>query len=181
MNNLNLDYISIGPRRYGLNLLNPIDGLEWGNYVLEFIGPLLGRALRAADLTQLQALELDQTSPGELNPALQTLLGSVLSALSGLRTKEVSELQKAALQRCFTPENEPLDNMAVFNSWFGRYPGDLHVLGWRALFRLVRDFFPGESLSGLSSLLKTAATCMSAQDEPKTQAETSDGMNDAGF
>lgn len=168
MNNLNLDYISIGPRRYGLNLLNPIDGIEWGNRVLELLGPVLGRLVQTVDLKPLQELDPNKSVPGDLIPVLQPLLGSALSALNELRGKELSELQKAALLRCFTPENEPLGNAAVFNAWFRRYPADLHKLGWLAIFRLVRDFFPDNVIADTAALLKAAGDTVenSSEEQP---------------
>ncbi len=147
MNGINLQYINVGDNRYAINTLNPIEGLEWGNNAMIQFGPVLGHIFQVCPAEQLAALFADALAGGIKNMdgfilTVQPVLGVALSGLATLDGTKIFVMQEKALSRCYTPENEPLSNQAVFNRWFKEHPGDMHLLSWKAIFMLVKDFFP---------------------------------------
>lgn len=168
MNEANLGYINLGDRRYPINLLNPYDGIDWGNRALELFGPVLGEIVKSIDFDEFGELDFNKIGLWELAAKLRPVLGSTLNSLGQLKNAEVSAMQKEALQRCYTPENEPLSNMVVFNKWFRQYPGDMHPLGWMALVTLVKDFFPSQLVTTASGFLeKMTSTQGTPSQSPK--------------
>lgn len=141
MNLINLDYISVGEHRYAINLFNPLDGLEWGNRVLALLGPGAGTLIEQKACRDLQNQAGRPDKGTAVFDAVISRLGIVLAGLDALHGKALGLLQKEAIMRCCTPSNKPLNNPGVFYAWFRQHPGDLHQLGWVALYRLVRDFF----------------------------------------
>lgn len=132
MQEANLSFITVNTRRYAIDKLNPLDAVAWGNRVISAIGPSFGGL---AD-----AFNEDKNMPA-----------SFAKALSSFNHEEVTKLLQDAYQHVYTPENESLADMAVFNAWFRKYPGDLYQVGVMAVYELVKDFFPSQLATAASA------------------------------
>ena len=117
MQNANLDFLDVNGKRYPIDLFNPMEAITFGGRAMAVLGPLL--AVKNEDTLAAAVTKID----GEAGARLMT----------------------EALQRCYTPQNERLSDMAVFNSYFRKNPKDMFPLGLEALKRLVDDFFPRQS------------------------------------
>lgn len=157
MRDANIDFISVGGKRYALDLLNPLDGIAWGNRALSLFGPALGKIVNAVDFASLQDIDLVKMGLMEVGGRLQNLLSITLTSCGEMKSSEVTAIMTEAIQRCYTPQNEALADMAVFNRWFREHPGDLYPLGVSALMRLVKDFFPSLPATARGALLKKTA------------------------
>ncbi len=151
----NIDVIYVGERQYAVELLNPLDGIELGGRALTLFGPFLGKLLAGGNLEALAALNFEKVDPENGGPELRALLGTMLQACGDLGGRAATDMLVEVIRRCYTPENEPLDDAAAFNNWFKRYPGDMFPLGFAALRRLVRDFFTSPLVTATSGLLTT--------------------------
>lgn len=117
----------VNGRTYKFDILTPMDAISFGSRVLKAAGGALLSICGEASSVNYKA---------------------IADALSSVDPEELSSLMREALNRVYTPEQEPLKNEAVFNAWFNKYPEDLFVAGVMAVFEQVRDFFP----FGLSTL-----------------------------
>lgn len=141
-----LGFITVGDNRYAVEKLNPLEAIAFGNRVLRVAGPALGNMYEAV------------REGGDF--------GSVFcTAFAAYESAEVTALMTDALARCYTPRNEPMSNQVVLNSWFREHPGDLYHLGVRAMYELVKDFFP-KQLATIASACKTIASDMAAARSP---------------
>lgn len=156
MREMNLDYISLGTHRYTVEKLNPMDAFDWGPRALALFGPSLGNILSSVDMDALTELDFKNMGLAELAAKVQQLVASTMTSCGELKCTEVSAMLRDAVQRCYTPQNESLADMAVFNSWFREHPGDLFPLGAMALVQLVKDFFPSQLAIAASAFLKKA-------------------------
>lgn len=132
--------IKIEDRVYTIQPFNPLDGMEYGAKLLGLLAPALGGVI---ELTK------EGGDPLKVGGELATVL----------KNPEVTPLLKQALGQCFTPENQSLADEAVFNAWFRKFPGDMFVLGGKAVWELVKDFLPkplGITASGLQTSLSQA-------------------------
>ena len=148
--NTNLKFIDFGGHKYAVELLNPLEGITWGHRAMSLLSPALGSLLTSANLSALMELDVEGDDFTENLAAIQPLLGELFNAYGKLGGDEVSALLTEALQRCYTPRNESLADMSVFNRWFQENPGDLFTLGIIALFHLVKGFFPKPLVTGMS-------------------------------
>ena len=151
MNNANISFMSVGGKRYAVDLLNPIDAISWGNRALALFGPALGKVVASIDFDELEGIDLAKMKLMEVASKLQGLVSMALASCGELKAKEVSDIMQEAIQRCYTPQNERLGNMEVFNRWFKEHPGDLYPLGVMALVYLVKDFFPSQLVTAASN------------------------------
>lgn len=158
MNNTNMTFISIGSNRYAIDMLNPLDAISWGNRALALFGPALGKVVSSIDFEKLQGLDLSAMGLAEVGGKLQSFISATLASCGELKAGEATAMMTEALQRCYTPQNEPLADAAVFNRWFREHPGDLYPLGIMALVRLVKDFFPSQLATVASALGKSVGT-----------------------
>lgn len=156
MNQANMTFITVGGKRYALDLLNPIDAIAWGNRALALFGPSLGKIVNSIEFDKLQGIDLANMGLMEVAGKVQTLISMALTSCGELKAAEVSAIMTEALQRCYTPQNESLGDTAVFNKWFKEHPGDLYPLGVMALVHLVKDFFPSQLVTAASSFRKKA-------------------------
>lgn len=163
MKHLNIAPVIAGEHRYMLELLNPLEGIAWGNRALTLFGPALGKALAAVDFKALEGLDLTQDGLVEVGAKMQGMLISSFSSLGELDSEKVTAIMTEAIQRCYTPENESLVDQTVFNRWFREYPGDLYPLGVMALYHLVKDFFPKQLVTGASAFLAKTNTTPDSQ------------------
>lgn len=158
MSNTNMTFIGIGSNRYAIDMLNPMDAISWGNRALALFGPALGKVVSSIDFEKLHGLDLSAMGLAEVGGKLQSLISSALASCGELKAGEATAMMTEALQRCYTPQNEPLADTTVFNGWFRQHPGDLYPLGAMALVRLVKDFFPSQLVTAASALGKSAGT-----------------------
>lgn len=158
MNSTNMTFIGIGSNRYAIDMLNPMDAIAWGNRALALFGPALGKVVSSIDFEKLQGLDLSAMGLAEVGGKMQSLISAALASCGELKAAEATAMMTDALQRCYTPQNEPLADAAVFNSWFRDHPGDLYPLGIMALVKLVKDFFPSQLATAVSALGKSADT-----------------------
>lgn len=170
MRDMNLDTITLGPHRYALEKLNPMDAFEWGPRALALFGPSLGKILESVNMDALTGLDFKSMSLADVAGKVQSLVASTMTSCGELKCAEVSAMLRDAVQRCYTPENESLADMAVFNRWFRDHPGDLFPLGALALVHLVKDFFPSQLVTGLIGFLKKAQ-----QTQATASASPTDG------
>lgn len=157
MRNDNLDFITVNGRRYAIDLLNPLDAITWGSRVMTLIGPVFSVVVDSSDLRKLVVgLFTGKKELGDgqdLEETVETLapaLSSAFAACGKIETAALNKIFTQAIRQCYTPKNEPLSNMDVFNRHFREYPKDLFMLGVMASYRLVRDFFPSLSGTGRS-------------------------------
>ena len=166
MNNANIAFLSVGGKRYAVELLNPIDAIAWGNRVLALFGPALGKIVGVIDFEKLEGIDLSNMGVMKVAGKLQSLVSMTLASCGELKAKEVSDIMQEVIQRCYTPRNESLGDMAVFNRWFKEHQGDLYPLGIMALVYLVKDFFPSQLVTAASAF---QARLTSAETEASTQ------------
>lgn len=153
MNATNMAFITVGGNRYPIDKLNPLDAIDFGSRVAAVVMPTLGGLVGAVD-----GLNGD--------PANMKLDGKIFrEAFIGYKSEETAALMKDALAQCYTPQNEPLNNQAVFNAWFQEHPGDLFQLGAMAVYELVKDFFPSHA----ATLMTAFQTKMRAATQASTQ------------
>lgn len=157
MNNANISFVMLGKHKYAMDLLNPIEAIGWGNRALSLFGPSLGKIFESIDFKGMEELELDKTGLAGLAAKLQGLIGKTLASCGELKSEEVSAMMNEAIKRCYTPQNEPLGDEAVFNRWFREHPGDLYPLGCMALVHLVKGFFPKQLVTNASEFLSKMA------------------------
>jgi hypothetical protein len=123
------DFVVNG-RTYKFDLLPPMEAIDFGSRVLKAAGGAL--------------ISVCGEGPTDYK--------GIAEALSTVEPAELSAIMKEALGRTYTPEQEPLRNEAVFNSWFNRNPQDLFTAGAMAVFEQVRDFFPfGQNTAKIDS------------------------------
>jgi hypothetical protein len=151
MNHANIAFVSVGGKRYAVDLLNPIDAISWGNRALALFGPALGKLFGSIEFDKLEGIDLEKMGLMEVAGRVQSLVSLALASCGEIKAGEVSDMMTGAVQRCYTPQNESLGDMAVFNSWFRENPGDLYPLGVMALVRLVKDFFPSQLVTAASA------------------------------
>ena len=120
----------------------PPAAIEWAHRAITLYGPLLGPVIAAANHVPA-AEDADRESPEMSSLERYRIpITSMLEACGMLKDKEAAAMMREAIQRCYTPDNESLSDMAVFTSHFRDYPQDKFALGAFAMVRLVRDFFP---------------------------------------
>jgi hypothetical protein len=73
---------------------------------------------------------------------------------AALLRPEAKEVIKTAIDQCYTPENQSLSDIATFNMHFIKYPGDLMLLGFKAVQGLASDFFPAQMITDLMGSVK---------------------------
>ena len=146
----NVAFIPLGGNRYAVELLNPIDAISWGNRALALFGPSLGKIVGSIDFDKIQSIDLITMGLAEVAGKLQGLVSMAFASCGELKSDAVTALMTEAIQRCYTPQNEALSDMAVFNRWFREHPGDLYPLGVMALVHLVKDFFPSRLVTAAS-------------------------------
>ena len=165
MQHINLDYITIGDRRYAIELLNPLEAIELGFRAISQFGPFLGECISKGDMSELAAVidgELDSASLHTLH----NTLGPLLRAFNTLDSKTATDMFQEAIARCYTPGNDALRDDTIFNQWFQRFPRDMYLLGIKALHRLLRDFFMNPlatNASGLNVNAKESSTMTASQ------------------
>lgn len=164
MRDANLSFLTVNGRRYAVDLLNPIDAITWGNRALSLFGPSIGKIVNSIDFDALSGIDMLKMGLAEVAGKLQSLLSIMLTSCGELKAAEVSAIMTEAIQRCYTPQNESLGDMAVFNRWFKEHPGDLYPLGAMALVYLVKDFFPSQ--------LVTAASAFQTKKNPAATEES---------
>lgn len=130
--------IKVNTRPYSMEKPGPFDAIPYANRVFSLLGPILGDMAAAPE-------------EGVDRAAL------IRGALSLLGTPEASALMQEALGRCYTAQNEPLHNMAVFNSWFRQFPEDVYELAARAVIELVKDYLPACFGGAAKALLQQSA------------------------
>lgn len=168
MNNANITCIAVGKNRYAVDKLNPMEAFEWGPRALSLFGPSLGKIVASLEVDKLSDLKLESMGLTEIAASLQKLLAMSMSSCGELKSAEVVALLREAVQRCYTPHNESLADMAVFNRWFQEHPGDLFPLGGMALVYLVKDFFPSQLVTAASAFLtKKSTTAGTASTSPR--------------
>ena len=151
MNQSNISFISVGGKRYAIDLLNPIEAISWGNRALSLFGPSLGKIVNSIDFGKVQGIDLNAMGLSDVFGKLQGLIAASFSSCGEIDSEKASSLMNEALQRCYTPQNESLGDVAVFNRWFRENPGDLYPLGVMALVYLVKDFFPSQLVTAASA------------------------------
>ena len=140
-----LTRIKIEDRVYSVMRFNPMDGMEFGTKLLSVIAPSMGGIVEATK---------EGGDPGKVGAQLAY----------ALKDPSLTPLLRQAFKQCFTPQNESLEDEAVFNKWFAQHPGDMFSLGAQAMWVLVKDFLPSQlttivgdfQLSSSLSNLKTA-------------------------
>ena len=150
MKDANIAFMHVGGKRYAVDLLNPIDAIAWGNRALALFGPSLGKIVNSIEFDTIQGIDLATMGAVEVMGKLQGLVAMALASCGELKSGEVTELMTEAIKRCYTPQNEALSDMALFNRWFRENPGDLYPLGVMALVHLVKDFFPSQLVTAAS-------------------------------
>lgn len=157
MNNLNananISFVMLGKHKYAMDLLNPIEAIAWGNQALSLFGPSLGKIFESIDFKSMEDIDLDKQGLAGLANKLQAIIAKTLASCGELKSDEVSKMMNEAIKRCYTPQNEPLGDEAVFNRWFREHPGDLYPLGCMALVHLVKVFFPKQLVTSASDFL----------------------------
>ena len=154
MNYANMDSITVNNRKYSIDLLNPMEAIAWSSRAASLFLPLLEQVAAGIDWKGLAGLDLEDKNSAALMEKLQGAAAAIFGSCGKIKSKETSDMMNEAIQRCYTPENEPLANMEVYNRHFREYPEDLLILGMMAIGRLVRDFFPKLSaIGGMRSLM----------------------------
>jgi len=78
----------------------------------------------------------------------------ISQAKEALKDPDFTALLKRALDQCFTPQNESLSDIVVFNRYFQEHPGDMFELGARAIIGLVKDFLPSHLATSASVMVQ---------------------------
>jgi len=163
MNQTNMTFVSVGGNKYAVDLLNPLEALAWGPRVIALLGPSIGKVMGSLDFEALKGVDLTQQGIAEAAGQFKGPLGALFSCLGELKPDQVTALLTETLQHCYTPQNESLADMAVFNRWFQEHPGDMYPLGVTALVHLVKDFFPKSLVTTASAFQqKMGATTATA-------------------
>ena len=154
MNYENMAFITVNNRKYSIDLFNPMEAIPWSSRAASLFLPLLEPVAAGIDWKGLGNLDLGDKNSAALVEKLQGAAATIFGSCGKIKSKETSEMMHEAIQRCYTPGNESLANMEVFNRHFREYPEDLFILGAMAIARLVRDFFPKLSaIGGMRSLM----------------------------
>jgi len=154
-NQANMTFVSVGGKKYAVDLLNPLEALAWGPRVVALLGPSIGKVLSSTDFEALKGIDLAKQGIMEAAGKLQNPLGALFACLGELKPEQVTALLNETLQHCYTPQNESLADQSVFNRWFKEYPGDMYPLGVMALVHLVKDFFPSQLVTAASKFQTT--------------------------
>ena len=164
--------IKIEDRIYSAQRFNPIDGLTFGLKAAALITPAIGGLIAIfKDSVNGEALSATESTEEMKQAAIEKAweklangddlekIGVDLAKI--LKDPDLTPLMRQAFCQCFTPGNESLADEAVFSRHFIKFPGDMFVLGARAVWALAKDFFPSPLAtiaSGLPTKLQEMTT-----------------------
>ena len=109
-----------GGNTYAVDVLNPYEAIAWARRVVEAFGPALGPLLSALE------------SGGD--PLRLFVAGFSQGG------ENVPQLMRDAIARCSSPENKPLSDPEVFDSWFRKHPQELFELGFKACMEVAAEY-----------------------------------------
>lgn len=143
--------LDVGGRVYVLERYSTYEVITFAERVLSLLDPAPGMApdmapgsSHATTRGTRQAQRAQQGQQGRQGRRAQRAqpppTGFPGKFFAALGAPEAATLLRNALDRCRTPEDEPLRDKDVFRAWFEKHPADLYELALRAVYELVREY-----------------------------------------